>query len=465
MTRTDIRLVLNRETAIGSTVEIAGWLRSVRTSKGGFAFLSLHDGSCFDALQVVAAAALPNYETEVTTLTTGCAVQVTGTVVASQGKNQDLEIQASAVTLIGGIDDPETYPIAKKRHTFEYLRSVAHLRPRTNTFGAIARVRNSIAQAVHSYFHRHGFVWVNTPIITASDCEGAGQLFRVSTLDALNPPRTNANTVDFEQDFFGRQTYLTVSGQLNVESYCLALSKVYTFGPTFRAEDSNTSRHLAEFWMIEPEVAFADLAANADLAEDFLKTVFKQVLDERGDDMAFFADRIDKQAITRLEHLINTTFVRMDYSEAIDILQRSGETFEFPVEWGLDLQSEHERFLTERHVEGPVVVVNYPKDIKAFYMRLNDDDRTVAAMDVLVPGVGEIIGGSQREERLAVLDARMDAHGLGNELWWYRDLRRYGSVPHAGFGLGLERLVLYVTGMENIRDVIPFPRVPHSATF
>jgi len=465
MTRTDIRLVLNRETAIGSTVEIAGWLRSVRTSKGGFAFLSLHDGSCFDALQVVAAAALPNYETEVTTLTTGCAVQVTGTVVASQGKNQDLEIQASAVTLIGGIDDPETYPIAKKRHTFEYLRSVAHLRPRTNTFGAIARVRNSIAQAVHNYFHRHGFVWVNTPIITASDCEGAGQLFRVSTLDALNPPRTNANTVDFEQDFFGRQTYLTVSGQLNVESYCLALSKVYTFGPTFRAEDSNTSRHLAEFWMIEPEVAFADLAANADLAEDFLKTVFKQVLDERGDDMAFFADRIDKQAITRLEHLINTTFVRMDYSEAIDILQRSGETFEFPVEWGLDLQSEHERFLTERHVEGPVVVVNYPKDIKAFYMRLNDDDRTVAAMDVLVPGVGEIIGGSQREERLAVLDARMDAHGLGNELWWYRDLRRYGSVPHAGFGLGLERLVLYVTGMENIRDVIPFPRVPHSATF
>ena len=465
MTRTDIRLVLNRETAIGSTVEIAGWLRSVRTSKGGFAFLSLHDGSCFDALQVVAAAALPNYETEVTTLTTGCAVQVTGTVVASQGKNQDLEIQASAVTLIGGIDDPETYPIAKKRHTFEYLRSVAHLRPRTNTFGAIARVRNSIAQAVHNYFHRHGFVWVNTPIITASDCEGAGQLFRVSTLDALNPPRTNANTVDFEQDFFGRQTYLTVSGQLNVESYCLALSKVYTFGPTFRAEDSNTSRHLAEFWMIEPEVAFADLAANADLAEDFLKTVFKQVLDERGDDMAFFADRIDKQAITRLEHLINTTFVRMDYSEAIDILQRSGETFEFPVEWGLDLQSEHERFLTERHVEGPVVVVNYPKDIKAFYMRLNDDDRTVAAMDVLVPGVGEIIGGSQREERLAVLDARMDAHGLGNELWWYRDLRRYGSVPHAGFGLGLERLVLYVTGMENIRDVIPFPRVPHSAAF
>jgi len=397
-------------------------------------------------------------------MTTGCAVEVRGTIVASQGKDQDREMQATDVRLIGAIDDPETYPIAKKRHTFEYLRTVAHLRPRTNTFGAIARLRNSITQAVHRYFHQHGFVWVNTPIITASDCEGAGQLFRVSTLDAANPPR-NASGVDFEQDFFGRQTYLTVSGQLNVESYCLALSKVYTFGPTFRAEDSNTSRHLAEFWMIEPEVAFADLSANADLAEDFLKTVFKDVLDERADDMAFFVERIDKDAVARLEHLIRTPFVRMDYGEAIAILERSGEKFEFPVKWGLDLQSEHERYLTERHVRGPVVVVNYPKDIKAFYMRLNDDGRTVAAMDVLVPGVGDIIGGSQREERLAVLDARMAEHGLGDELWWYRDLRRYGTVPHAGFGLGLERLVLYMTGMENIRDVIPFPRVPHSANF
>jgi asparaginyl-tRNA synthetase len=465
MPRTDIRHVLSPHTAIGSTVMIAGWLRSIRTSKGGFAFLAVHDGSCFDTLQVVAEAKLSNYETEITKLATGCAVRVEGTVVASQGKNQDREIHATAVTLIGAVDDPETYPIAKKRHTFEYLRSVAHLRPRTNTFGAIARVRNSITQAVHGYFHRNGFVWVNTPIITASDCEGAGQLFRVSTLDALNPPRTAANMVDFERDFFGQQTYLTVSGQLNVESYCLALSKVYTFGPTFRAEDSNTSRHLAEFWMIEPEVAFADLAANADLAEDFLKTVFRQVLEERGDDMAFFAEHIDKQAIDRLEKLIKAPFVRMDYSEAIDVLGRCGEKFEFPVGWGLDLQSEHERYLTERHVGGPVVVVNYPKDIKAFYMRVNDDGRTVAAMDVLVPGVGEIIGGSQREERLDVLDARMAEHGLGDELWWYRDLRRYGSVPHAGFGLGLERLVLYMTGMENIRDVIPFPRVPHSASF
>ncbi len=465
MPRTDIRHVLSPHTTIGSSVVIAGWLRSVRTSKGGFAFLAVHDGSCFDTLQVVAEATLPNYETQITRLTTGCAVQVEGLVVASQGKHQDREIHATVITLIGAIDDPETYPIAKKRHTFEYLRSVAHLRPRTNTFGAIARVRNSITQAVHSYFHKNGFVWVNTPIITASDCEGAGQLFRVSTLDAMNPPRTAANTVDFEQDFFGQQTYLTVSGQLNVESYCLALSKVYTFGPTFRAEDSNTSRHLAEFWMIEPEVAFADLAANADLAEDFLKTVFRRVLDERGDDMAFFVDHIDKQAISRLEQLIEAPFVRMDYSEAIDVLSGCGERFEFPVGWGLDLQSEHERYLTERHVGGPVVVVNYPKDIKAFYMRVNDDGRTVAAMDVLVPGVGEIIGGSQREERLDVLDARMAEHGLGDELWWYRDLRRYGSVPHAGFGLGLERLVLYMTGMENIRDVIPFPRVPHSASF
>jgi len=464
MTRTDIRDVLNRQIGDGGNVVIAGWLRSLRTSKGGFAFLSVNDGSSFDSLQVVAAAALPNYESEVVKLTTGCAVEIEGTVVASQGKNQEREIQAKRVTLVGAVDDPETYPIAKKRHTFEYLRTVAHLRPRTNTFGAIARLRNSIAQAVHAYFHRNGFVWVNTPIITASDCEGAGQLFRVSTLDALNPPRAG-NGVDFEQDFFGQQTYLTVSGQLNVESYCLALSKVYTFGPTFRAEDSNTSRHLAEFWMIEPEVAFADLSANADLAEDFLKTVFMQVLHERPDDMAFFADRIDKQAITRLEHLIRTPFVRMDYTEAVDILKKCGERFEFPVDWGLDLQSEHERYLTEKHVGGPVVVVNYPKEIKAFYMRLNDDGRTVAAMDVLVPGVGEIIGGSQREERLAMLDARMAEHGLGDELWWYRDLRRYGSVPHAGFGLGLERLVLYMTGMENIRDVIPFPRVPHNASF
>jgi asparaginyl-tRNA synthetase len=457
--------VTHHEVPLGSNITIAGWVRTLRTSKGGFSFIAVHDGSCFDALQVVAPGELPNYASEIVKLTTGCAVTVVGTVLQSEGKDQDREIRATTVTPIGWVDDPETYPIAKKQHTFEYLRSVAHLRPRTNTFGAITRVRNSIAHAVHDYFHTRGFVWVNTPIITASDCEGAGELFRVSTLDALNPPRTRDGAIDYEQDFFGRQTFLTVSGQLNVESYCLALTKVYTFGPTFRAENSNTARHLAEFWMIEPELAFADLAANADLAEDFLKTVFKHVLEERPDDMRFFADRIDKAAISRLEHVVNTPFVRIEYGEAIEILKRSGAKFEFPIEWGLDLQSEHERYLTERHVNGPVVVVNYPKDIKAFYMRQNDDGRTVAAMDVLVPGVGEIIGGSQREERLGVLDARMAQQGLGHELDWYRDLRRYGSVPHAGFGLGLERLVLYMTGMDNIRDAIPFPRVPHNASF
>jgi asparaginyl-tRNA synthetase len=463
-TATPVKAVLEHQTTVGAAIVIEGWVRSRRTSKGGFSFVHVNDGSCFDSLQIVAADTLPNYTTEVLELGTGCAVRVAGRVVESQGHDQDREVHADRIDVLGWVDDPETYPIAKKRHTFEYLRTVAHLRPRTNTFGAIARVRNAIAHAVHGYFNREGFLWVNTPIITASDCEGAGQLFRVSTLDLANrnaPPGPHT----YAEDFFGTETYLTVSGQLNVESYCLALSKVYTFGPTFRAENSNTSRHLAEFWMIEPEVAFADLDDNALLAERFLKSVFAEVLERCPGDMAFFADRIDKQAITRLEHLIRTPFERLDYGDAIRILERAPVAFEFPVQWGLDLQSEHERYLTEQHVGGPVVVVNYPKDIKAFYMRLNDDDRTVAAMDVLVPGVGEIIGGSQREERLAVLDERMAGHGLDDQLWWYRDLRRYGTVPHAGFGLGLERLVLYVTGMENIRDVIPFPRVPNSAPF
>jgi asparaginyl-tRNA synthetase len=460
---TPVKAILERRTPVGGTVIVEGWVRSRRTSKGGFSFVHVNDGSCFDSLQVIAADSLPNYASEVLELGTGCSVRVSGRVVESVGQNQDRELQAERVEVLGWVDDPETYPIAKKRHTFEYLRTVAHLRPRTNTFGAIARVRNAIAQAVHDYFDREGFFWVNTPIITASDCEGAGHLFRVSTLDLVN--RDGAAPRGYEGDFFGTETYLTVSGQLNVESYCLALSKVYTFGPTFRAENSHTSRHLAEFWMIEPEVAFADLDDDAVLAERFLKAVFTRVLERCPDDMAFFADRIDKQAVTRLEHLIRAPFERLDYGEAIRILERADARFEFPVQWGLDLQSEHERYLTEQHVGGPVVVVNYPKDIKAFYMRLNDDGRTVAAMDVLVPGVGEIIGGSQREERLDVLDARMAQQGLGDQLWWYRDLRRYGTVPHAGFGLGLERLVLYVTGMENIRDAIPFPRVPNSALF
>ncbi len=443
-----------------TTVTIQGWVRSRRTSKGGFSFIHLHDGSCFDTIQAIADGALDNYESEIAELGTGCSVRVTGTLVASQGKGQDREIQASHVEVLGWVDDPETYPIAKKRHTFEYLRTVAHLRPRTNTFGAIARVRNAISQAVHAYFAQNDFLWVHTPIITANDCEGAGELFRVSTLDQIQRGQT-----DYSEDFFGEETHLTVSGQLNVESYCCALSKVYTFGPTFRAENSNTSRHLAEFWMIEPEVAFADLAANAELAEDFLKFVITRVLEQNADDMAFFNQHIDDGCLERLEAVKNASFERMDYTDAVNILQSSGQKFEFPVTWGADLQSEHERFLTEQHVKGPVVVVNYPKDIKAFYMRLNDDDKTVAAMDVLVPGVGEIIGGSQREERLEVLDGVLREQGLDEELWWYRDLRRYGTVPHAGFGLGLERLVLYITGMENIRDVIPFPRVPKNASF
>lgn len=453
-----VKQILDHRVDVDSTVRVKGWLRSRRTSKGGFSFLSIHDGSSLDPIQSVADSSLSNYD-EITELSTGCAVIVSGRVVESQGRGQDREIQADTVEVIGTVDDPESYPIAKKRHTFEYLRTVAHLRPRTNTFGAVARVRHAIAQAVHGYFADHDFIWVNTPIITASDCEGAGELFRVSTLDLVN-----GNAQSFEQDFFGRETFLAVSGQLNVESFCLAMSKVYTFGPTFRAENSNTSRHLAEFWMIEPEIAFADLQANADLAEDFLKGVLQRVLDAVPDDMQFFVDRIDKNAISRLESVIDSQFVRITYSDAVEILQKSGQSFEFPVEWGLDLQSEHERFLTETEFKSPVVVTDYPRDIKAFYMRSNDDGRTVAAMDVLVPGVGEIIGGSQREERLDFLEGRLDPQ-MRDELWWYCDLRRYGTVPHAGFGLGFERLVLYVTGMDNIRDVIPFPRVPNSALF
>jgi asparaginyl-tRNA synthetase len=366
--------------------------------------------------------------------------------------------------VIGWVDDPETYPIAKKRHSFEYLRTQAHLRPRTNTFGAITRVRTTLANAIHNYFYNSGFHWINTPIITGSDCEGAGELFRVSTLDMANLPRDASGGVDFQEDFFSSESFLTVSGQLEVEAYCLAMSKVYTFGPTFRAENSNTSRHLAEFWMVEPEIAFADLEDDAALAEDLLRHVLSVVLDQCEDDLAFFQQRIDDTVMDRLKTVVDNQFERLHYSEVVKILQNSGESFEFPVSWGVDLASEHERYLTEKHVGRPVVVMNYPKDIKAFYMRLNDDDKTVAAMDVLAPGIGEIIGGSQREERLDVLDARMDDH-LKEDLWWYRDLRRYGTVPHAGFGLGFERLLNYVTGMENVRDAIPFPRTPGTAAF
>lgn len=449
----------------GQTMTIQGWVRSRRDSKAGLSFIALYDGSCFDALQVIAEQAMSNYHDDVLRLSAGYAIEVTGTLVASEGKGQSAEIHATKIVIIGEVDDPEQYPIAKKRHTFEYLRQVAHLRPRTNAFGAISRVRSTLSSAIHRYFKDRRFHWVNTPLITTSDCEGAGELFRVSTLDALNPPKTDAGKVDFDKDFFAREAFLTVSGQLNAESYALALSKVYTFGPTFRAENSNTSRHLAEFWMVEPEMAFADLDDNADLAEDFLRYLFNAVLEEREDDMAFFAQRIDKEAMTRLTHVAQASFERMDYSDAIVLLEKSGKKFEFPVSWGLDLQSEHERWLAEEHVGRPVILKNYPKEIKAFYMRENDDGKTVAAMDVLAPGIGEIIGGSQREERLSVLDEKLDAQDLREELEWYRDLRRYGSAPHSGFGMGFERVLNYVTGMENIRDAIPFPRVPRSAPF
>ncbi|MCY3818048.1 MAG: asparagine--tRNA ligase [Gammaproteobacteria bacterium] len=458
MQHTPVSAVIHEAVALGDAVAIAGWVRSRRTSRGGFSFIQVHDGSCFDAVQVVADQDLQNYD-EIVALTAGCAVEISGVVAASQGRGQSREIQADGVRVAGWVVEPDAYPIAKKRHTFEYLRTVAHLRPRTNTFGAMTRLRNALSQAIHRYFDSRGFFWVNTPIITASDCEGAGDLFRVSTLDIANRPPDG-----YGDDFFGRETFLTVSGQLNVESYCLAMSKVYTFGPTFRAENSHTARHLAEFWMVEPEIAFANLDDNADLAADLLKTVLADVLERCGDDMTFFADRIDRTVVDRLQRVIDAPFERLSYGEAVDILKGSRESFEFPVEWGLDLQSEHERYLTERHVNGPVVVVDYPKEIKAFYMRLNDDGKTVAAMDVLLPGVGEIIGGSQREERIDMLDARMDP-SLAKDLWWYRDLRRYGTVPHAGFGLGLERLLLYASGMDNIRDAIPFPRVPNNAAF
>ena len=434
---TGVRVVdaLTGKVPLGTTVVVKGWIRSRRESKagGGLAFLTVHDGSCFDPIQVVARASLPNFASEVARLTTGCSVVASGVLAESKGKGQAVEVQADSIEVVGWVDDPETYPLAPKQHSFEYLREVAHLRPRTNTFGAVTRVRHCLAMAIHRFFDEQGFFWVHTPIITANDAEGAGEMFRVSTLDLVN-------NGDFSQDFFGRETHLTVSGQLNVEAYCLALGRVYTFGPTFRAENSNTARHLAEFWMVEPEIAFADLSADADLAEACLRYVCRAVLDQRGDDMAFFAERIDPDCIGRVERLVESSFERMDYTDAVAALTRAvdnGVGFEFPVAWGMDLQSEHERHLTEKVVGRPVVVMNYPKDIKAFYMRVNDDGRTVAAMDVLAPGIGEIIGGSQREERLDVLDARIEEVGLDREAyWWYRDLRRYGTVPHAGFGLG-----------------------------
>ncbi|MCD1127715.1 asparagine--tRNA ligase [Jinshanibacter sp. LJY008] len=458
--------VLQGRAAVDSEVTVRGWVRTRRDSKAGISFLTVYDGSCFNPLQAVINNSLPNYQDEVLRLTTGCSVIITGKVTASPGEGQSFELQATDVQVTGWIDDPDTYPMAAKRHTIEYLREVAHLRPRTNIIGAVARVRHTLAQAIHRFFDEQGYFWVSTPIITAADTEGAGEMFRVSTLDLENLPRNDKGLVDFNQDFFGSESFLTVSGQLNGETYACALSKIYTFGPTFRAENSNTSRHLAEFWMVEPEVAFATLNDIAALAESMLKYVFKAVLEERADDMAFFAERVDSEAISRLEKFVTSDFAQVDYTDAIDILINSGQSFENPVSWGIDLSSEHERYLAEKHFKAPVVVKNYPKDIKAFYMRMNEDGKTVAAMDVLAPGIGEIIGGSQREERLEQFDRRLAELGMNKEDYsWYRDLRRYGTVPHAGFGLGFERLIAYVTGVQNVRDVIPFPRTPRNVSF
>lgn len=466
MTSASCADILGGRAPCENAVTVKGWVRTRRDSKAGISFLHVSDGSSLHPVQVVAPNTLPNYADEILRLTSGCAVEASGAIVPSPAKGQPFEMQANAVKVVGWVEDPDAYPIQPKPHTLEFLREVVHLRPRTNVIAATARVRHTIAQSIHRFLDRNGFFWVNTPIITSLDAEGAGELFRVSTLDLANLPRTPEGKVDFAQDFFGRETFLTVSGQLNVETYCMALSRVYTFGPTFRAENSNTSRHLAEFWMIEPEIAFADLTDNAELAEALLKHVFGAVLEERPDDMAFFEDRIEKGVIAKLKAIVEAEFVRMDYTEAIEILSRAKQKFEYPVRWGMDLQSEHERYLAEKHAARPVILMNYPKEIKAFYMRLNDDGKTVAAMDVLAPGVGEIIGGSQREERLDVLDSRMDEAKLHREHYgWYRDLRRFGTVPHAGFGLGFERTVAYVTGLANVRDVIPFPRTPGNARF
>src|SRR5262245_11972883 len=454
-----------RVEAVGRQVRLRGWVRTRRDSKGGFSFIELNDGSCQGNVQIVAPGELPNYEGVVKHLHTGASVAIVGEVKASPAKGQATEVHAEKVELVGEAD-PEKYPLQKKGHTFEFLRSIAHLRPRTNTFGALARLRNQVSKSIHDFFQEQGFLYIHTPIITTSDCEGAGALFRVSTIDPDKPPKAEGGGVDYTKDFFHKPAFLTVSGQLQVEAFCCSMSKVYTFGPTFRAENSNTPRHLAEFWMIEPEMAFYDLQDNMTLAESFLKRIIKDALEHCDEDLKFFAERIDKEVFTRLKNVLDNPFLRVSYTEAIDILTKSGQTWEFPISWGTDLQSEHERYLTEKHFKSPVILYNYPRTLKPFYMRVNDDGKTVRAMDVLVPGVGEIIGGSQREERLDVLEQRMKEQGLHPEGYaWYLDLRRYGTVPHSGFGLGLERVLLFLSGMANIRDVIPFPRTPGSAEF
>lgn len=452
--------------AVGKQVLLQGWVRTRRDSKGGFSFIELNDGSCQGNVQVVAPGELSNYEAVIKHLPTGASVRIEGEVKSSPAKGQPTEVHASKVDLIG--DAPvETYALQKKGHSMEFLRTIAHLRPRTNTFGAMARLRNQVCKSIHDFFYEQGFLYIHTPIITASDCEGAGAMFRVTTIDPDKPVRDAASgKTDFTKDFFHKPAYLTVSGQLQVESFACSLGKVYTFGPTFRAENSNTPRHLAEFWMIEPEMAFYELDDNMTLAEAFLKRIVKDALERCDEDMKFFNERIDKEVFTRLNSVMNNPFLRVSYTEAVDILLKSGQTWEFPVAWGSDLQSEHERYLTEKHFKSPVILYNYPRTLKPFYMKVNEDGKTVRAMDVLVPGVGEIIGGSQREERLDVLEERMKEQHLNpTDYAWYLDLRRYGTVPHSGFGLGLERVLLFLSGMQNIRDVIPFPRTPGSAEF
>jgi asparaginyl-tRNA synthetase len=454
-----------RPEAVGRQVRLQGWIRTRRDSKGGFSFLELNDGSCLANIQIVADGALANYQSDVLRLSPGASVTVVGEVKQSPAKGQATEIHAQSVA-VHGWADPDSYPLQKKKHSFEFLRTLAHLRPRTNTFGAVARVRNCVSRSIHEFFQEQGFLYIHAPIITCSDCEGAGEMFKVTTLDLANVPRAETAAVDYKPDFFGRPAFLTVSGQLEAEIMACALGKVYTFGPTFRAENSNTPRHLAEFWMVEPEMAFYELTDNMDLAEAFIKRIARDALDRCAEDMQFFNERIDSSVLATLEGVANSEFVRLSYTEGIKILEESGERFEFPITWGKDLQTEHERYLTERKFQRPVILYDYPAGIKPFYMRVNDGGRTVRAMDVLVPRVGEIIGGSQREERLDVLEDRLRQQNMDlDAYWWYRELRRYGTVPHAGFGLGLERTVLFLTGMQNIRDVIPFPRTPGNADF
>lgn len=446
------------------TITIQGWVRTKREQKE-FCFVEVNDGSSMAGLQAVLNQDLPNYAEVIKQLNTGASVEIAGVLVASPAKGQRIELQAKSV-IVYGEADPETYPLQKKRHSFEFLREIAHLRGRTNTLGAVFRIRNACATAVHQFFQERGFLWVHTPIISANDCEGAGELFTVTAMDLKKVPLTEAQEIDYSQDFFGRRAFLTVSGQLEAEIMAMAFTNVYTFGPTFRAENSNTSRHLAEFWMIEPEMAFCDLVGNMDLAEEFLKHIFRYVLEHCPEDMEFFNQRIDNTVLTTAENIINSSFERITYTEAITLLEKADRKFDFPVSWGLDLQSEHERYLAEELFKKPLIVTDYPAQIKAFYMRLNEDGKTVRAMDILAPKIGEIVGGSQREERLDMLERRIQALGLPQEdLWWYLDLRRFGTVPHAGFGLGFERVVQFMTGMANIRDVIPFPRTPLSADF